>query len=85
MIWAGRLNSIIFIAAAVFIGLFWLLAQFGPSSDIGVIGCVLTAGIAVIVRVAFSFIDIFWRATKGRPFIYNTLVEFDKQLGARIS
>lgn len=85
MIWSGRLNAIIFLSAGVFIGLFWLASQFGPTSDIGVIGCVLTAVIAVIVRVAFSIFDIFWRATKGRPFIYNTFVEFDKQRGAKIT
>jgi hypothetical protein len=66
MFWAGRVNAVLAIVAAVGVIVFWAIQ--GPS---GAAGWLI---IMLFVRIGIRILDVIWTALTGDPLIYQVKV-----------
>lgn len=66
MFWAGRVNAVLAIVAAIGVVICWAIQ--GPA---GAAGWLI---IMVIIRVAIRILDVIWTAATGNPLIYQTKI-----------
>ena len=72
MFWAGRVNAVLAIVAAIGVVICWAVQ--GPA---GAAGWLL---IMFVIRIAIRILDTLWTAATGNPLIYQVKV-LDPQRG----